>query len=112
MTEYNFRIAKGRDGWAAETRIKLDDHGLPGRVLELSTYKSSRGGVWTHAQCLKLEGGFVTFVIFQDFSKTVQQDRKARCTEKTVETMHQAALAQADAIVAECVAAYTQKEAA
>lgn len=105
-------IYKGRDGWSARSRVALDDHGLPGRILDISTYKSGRGGVWTHAQCLKIEGGFESFVIFGDFSKTIQQDRKARCTEKTVKQMQQAAVAQRDALLAECVNFYRNKEAA
>ncbi len=105
-------VSKDRDGWGANSKIKLDDHGLPGRILEVSTYKWSGGGVWTHAQCSKIEGGFKTFVIYGDFTKTIQRNTKARCTQKTVETMHEVALADIEALLAECVAFYVKKEAA
>lgn len=113
MTNIPFVLYKDRDGWTARSRIELEPHGLEaGRVLDVMTYKGPRGGIWTNVRCGKVEDRCFSFMLFQDFSKTVCEDRKARCTEKAVQTMHQAALAQADAIVAECVAAYTQKEAA
>ena len=105
-------IYKGRDGWSARSRVALDDYGLPGRILDINTYKGFRGGVWTHAQCVKIEGGFQSFVIYGDFSKTVLEDRKARCTEKNVKQMQEAAIAQRDTLIAECVNFYRKKESA
>lgn len=48
MSKIPFVLYKDRDGWMARSRIELEPHGLEaGRVLDLQTYKSPRGGLWT-----------------------------------------------------------------
>jgi len=104
------RLYKGRDGWKAETTIDLE---AP-YTLKIGTSKRSGGGISTIATRVKIERDESTgytgysFVVYQDFSKTVQADRAARCTEKTVTTMHAAALAQLDQIKADCAAHYAK----
>lgn len=110
MSKIPFVLYKDRDGWMARSRIELEPHGLEaGRVLDVQTYKSGRGGVWTHAQCGMVKDRCFSFMMFQDFGKTLKEDRKARCTEKTVKTMHETALAEIEATLAEVVARYAGK---
>lgn len=111
MSKIPFVLYKDRDGWMARSRIELEPHGLEaGRVLDLQTYKSPRGGLWTYAQCGTVKGHAFTFIVFQDFSKPIQQNPKARCTEKAVQTMHQAALDAIEPTLAEVVSRYTKTE--
>jgi len=106
-TELNteFQIAKHfRDGWQAETRIALEG----GRHLSITTRKTSRG-LRTNAQAYRIENGFMMFVMFGDYAKTLAQST-ARCTEKAVADQHRQALGQLDTIKAEVLAFYAAKE--
>jgi hypothetical protein len=99
-----FAIAKDiRNGWQAETRIALEG----GRHLSITTRKGPRG-LRTSAQAYRIENGFMTFVMFGDYSKTLAQSA-ARCTEKAVADLHRQALGQLDAIKAEVLAFYAAK---
>lgn len=103
---------KTRDGWSARSRVALDDYGLPGRVIDLSTGKWDTGGIWSHAICAKIDNGFMTWAVFSDWDKTLLQSMKTRCTEKNVRDMHTRSLSMIEELVAECVAFYAKKEAA
>lgn len=86
------RITKGREGWEAESRIPLEgDEITEGcRFLQLHTYKGTRGLVTTASVHVKTDGGF-SFVMFQDYHKTLIQS-KSRCTDKNVEIQHNTAV--------------------
>lgn len=107
------RIFKGRDGWEASSRVKLDDYGLPGRVLELSTNKWANGGIWCQAISIKMvSGSSFVWEPLSDWKKTLCREPKTRCTEKNVRDMHTRSLSMIEELVNECVAFYIKKEAA
>jgi hypothetical protein len=97
------QLSKGRDGWKAETHIELDN----GRHLSITTRKGN-GGLRTGAQAYRIENGFMTFVLFGDYSATVATG-PARCTEKTVAELHRQALAKLDEVKAAVAAFYSAK---
>lgn len=105
-------IYKGRDGWSARSRVALDEHGLPGRILEINTDKWPNGGIWSQVICVRIERGAKVWEIYGDFQKTMAKEPKTRCTEKNVKQMQQASVAQLDALLAECVNFYRKKGAA
>ena len=106
---------KGRDGWEGKTDITLSPEvaavvagasglteGTP--VLRISTHKRS-AGVVTSASVHHEHDGMETFVVYQDYMKTVGQ-RAARCTEKTVTEQHCSALQSVPEVVADVHAHY------
>lgn len=109
--ELKTELRKARDGWRAETNVPLED----GRTLKLSTWKGNRrsGGVETHGTVVKDDGnGMFSYVLFQDYSKTVYS-AAGKATEKLVRDTHAMALTQLPSIIEEVKAFYaTKKEAA
>lgn len=102
----NYELRKGRDGWEAKSRFPLEGP----YALRLHTYKPVRGGVITTANRVEENGdGSYSFVVFQDYSKTLEWKRAARCTEKSVKEQHEAVLARLDEIKAEVAAFYSVK---
>lgn len=90
-------IKKGRDGWAAESKVPMD----AGRTLRVSTYKGSRGGLSTFAtSVIETDCGF-SFIVFTDYNKEIADDRSVRCTEKTVHAQHASVMARIGHIVAQ-----------
>lgn len=100
-------LRKGRDGWKAESRIRLDEKAADGKALELSisTYKFGPNLV-TSATVSSVDGGFRTHRIYQDYSKRLAVDVDARCTDKNVARQH--ALVLTDRL-AEVLAACTEQ---
>ena len=94
-------LYKGRSGWQVETRFPLPD----GRELSFSTSKRPDGTLCTTASVSKRDGLCRTFVMFQDYMKTIRRE-KVRCTDKTVQAQHLDALKDKDAIMAEVKAQY------
>lgn len=107
------RITKGIRGWSAEARIPVDGLPLDGhRFLKVTTHKTDRGELVTSATlCKKEDGGGFSFVVFQDYSKTVIRS-KSRCTEKNVEVQQQTALNDLQHILADVRIHYAKAEAA
>lgn len=70
------------------------------RVLQVTTFKSSPGIV-CDAQVVQEHDGMITFVIFQDYHKTLVRDRTARATEKNIRSVHAQGLAGIEAVLAE-----------
>ena len=98
-------LYKGRSGWQVETCFPLPD----GRELSFSTHKRHDGTLCTTASVSKRDGLFRTFVMFQDYMKTIRRER-ARCTGRTEQPQHLAALKDKDAIMAEVKAHYYPEE--
>lgn len=94
-------LYKGRSGWQVETYFPLPD----GRELSFSTHKRHDGTLCTTASVSKRDGLYRTFVMFQDYMKTIRRE-KVRCTDKTVQAQHLDALKDKDAIMAEVKAQY------
>ena len=94
-------LVKGRSGWQVETCFPLPD----GRELSFSTRKRHDGSVCTTASVGKRDGLFRTFVMFQDYMKTIRRE-KVRCTDKTVQAQHLDALKDKDIVMAEVKAQY------
>lgn len=106
MSDFRTRMQKGRDGWAAKTEVPLigivlkdGDNNLPA-ILTISTRKSSRGGLATGCSVAFVSGHFMRHRMFKDFNQNYTTDEAARCTEKNIEKMHNAALADITTIEA------------
>ena len=94
-------LVKGRSGWQVETCFPLPD----GRELSFSTSKRPDGSLCTTARVSKRDGLGRTFVMFQDYIKTIRRE-KVRCTAKTVQAQHLDALKDKDIVMAEVKAQY------
>ena len=94
-------LVKGRSGWQVETCFPLPD----GRELSFSTSKRHDVLVCTTASVSKRDGVYRTFVMFQDYMKTIRRE-KVRCTDKTVQAQHLDALKDKDIVMAEVKAQY------
>ena len=94
-------LVKGRSGWQVETCFPLPD----GRELSFSTSKRHDGSLCTTASVSKCDGVYRTFVVFQDYMKTIRRE-KVRCTDKTVQAQHLDALKDKDIVMAEVKAQY------
>ena len=108
-------MKKGRDGWAAQTDIELEPLGPmepdAKRILRIQTSKA-RCGISTRASVWKLDGrGCMSTVLFGDFSKTVAVANN-RCTEKSVKTLHDTALASKSDLLTQVNVHYGVKNAA
>ena len=77
-----------------------------GRLLRISTSKTSRGMVCNATAGQVTPGGGFMWAPFSDFSRTLAHDRAARCTDKTVRTMQAAGLAQAAELLQAAAAHY------
>lgn len=93
-----------RGNWTAEDNIALPD----GRQLRLSTHKVCSGNLVTTATVGRLEGGFFSYTMYQDFSKRLAT-AAARCTAKVVATQHEAVLANIESLKQEIAAFYSAK---
>ena len=94
-------LYKGRSGWQVETCFPLPD----GRELSFSTHKRHDGTLCTTASVSKRDGLFRTFVMFQDYMKTIRRE-KVRCTVSSVRAQHLDALKDKDIVMAEVKAQY------
>ncbi len=94
-------LVKGLRGWEAETCLPLPD----GRELSFSTRKWRDGSLCTTARVSKRDGLGRTFVLFQDYLKTIRRE-EVRCTAKTVQAQHLDALKDKDIVMAEVKAKY------
>ena len=94
-------LVKDRSGWQVETCFPLPD----GRELSFGTSKRHDGTLCTTASVSKRDGLFRTFVMFQDYMKTIRRE-KVRCTDKTVQAQHLDALKDKDIVMAEVKAQY------
>lgn len=105
-------MQKGRDGWAAQTDIELGPLEQDAkRILRIQTSKA-RCGISTRASVWKIDGrGTMSTVLFGDFSKTIATANN-RCTEKSVQTLHDTALASKDDVLCQVDAHYGAKHAA
>lgn len=117
-------LRKGRDGWEATTELDMPDvvafggreGGREGKtVLQIQTGKGQRQHIRTRAAVIWRGDGFMTHAFglgsgTGDYSSTVVQ-RMTRCTEKTVKELHDEALLQTDAILAQARAFYALQKA-
>lgn len=103
-------------GWHGETKIQL---GLTmqhagaefQRVLVISTSKTFNGrGIYSDASVRGENGSATIFSLGSDYQKRLERDVGARCTEKAVRLMHERALQQKDALVAEAKRFYAPRK--
>jgi hypothetical protein len=101
-------IRKGHFGWEARSYTTLSN----GMHLKISTYKGSRG-VSTNFQAMNItnERGYQTesFVIFQDFSKSISNPNIKRVTEKSIAEAHELALTRLNEIKEQAEAHYANE---
>ena len=64
--------------WETKSTIMLDEK----HELSITTQKNSNGILTTRASVGILEDGFISHVLFQDFSKQLQAEKIGRITEK------------------------------
>jgi hypothetical protein len=114
--EYQTTLKKGHDGYSAETNVVLGEVESGTRILRVSTYKYSRGGLWSCATVgiEKNEGGYTSFsfMMYQDFHKGFNFTPAKRVTEKSVMEAHKVALSMLPAIVEEAKQQYSKELAA
>lgn len=72
-----------RGHWEAKDEIELGAD----RVLVVSTHKVSSGQLVTTATVHKHDGGFLSHMMFSDFSQRMMT-ADVRCSEKTVTAQH------------------------
>ena len=92
---------KGRRGWQMETCFQLPDD----RELCFSTHKRYDGSLCTQAIVSKCSGQSRSFVVFEDYMKTIRLEN-VRCTRKAVQAQHLDALKDKDIVMAEVKAKY------
>lgn len=98
---YDSAMYKGRNGWQVETSFPLPG----GRELTFNTSKRHGGTLCTTASVSKRDGVFRSFVMYQDYMKTIRREA-VRCTAKTVQAQHLDALKDKDIVMAEVKAQY------
>lgn len=72
----------------------------PEYKIRVSTWKGSRG-VATNFQAVQLNGNVESFIMFQDFSKTINHLELKRATEKNILEGQKIALSKLDEIMQE-----------
>lgn len=109
---YEYAIRRDNSGSLRATTVI--PFGYDRRELRITTYKRSTGGLVTSAQAVEVDpdGRSFRFTLFQDFNKVMLFSGLARCTERNIREMHELALRQADAVLAEAKAKHPAKEVA
>ena len=72
----------------------------PEYKIRVSTWKGSRGVV-SHFQAVQLKGNVESFMMFQDFSKTIDYPELKRATEKNILEGQKIALSKLDEVLQE-----------
>ena len=85
---------------SAETGYALRN----GMMLKVSTHKGARG-LRTYAQAVNIENGGESFVMFQDFNKTLQTV-EGRAAEKNISAAHYKALENIEQVIEEANKSY------
>ena len=98
-------VSKTRDGWRAQTDVELGG----GRLLRITTRKSSRGGVSTNGAVYAVGVDSISTMLFADFSECFCTDASVRCTENTVAGQHYSVIADMHKITAVVAAFYQAK---
>jgi hypothetical protein len=70
--------------WIAKTDIELPND----KLLTITTRKSNNGGLLSCASVASYEKGFLTHVMYQDFSIRSEHSNPKRVTAKVVEHQH------------------------
>lgn len=90
---------------SAKTEIILHDVTVEGktgkRILELTTTKGSRGNIWSYVSGSVQVGNMRTFMVYQEYQKTLINEECKRITEKKISEAHQKALTMLDVCIAE-----------
>jgi hypothetical protein len=95
-----------RGNWRAEDSINLAP---AGKVLQIVTNKTSDGTIVTRATVSTRDGGFLSHMMFQDFSQRLMT-AKIRCTEKNVSAQHADAMARLAEVQSAVTAWYAAKQ--
>lgn len=110
--KYTVTYSRDRDGKAqAETVIPL---GFDRRELRITTRKSFRPGIQSQAQVVQVseDGKSHSFAMFADYNTRLEEDRMARCTEKTIAAMHARALEGIEDVLTAARAHYEKRDVA
>lgn len=92
--------------WQCESEVALPDN----RIMRINTSKRSSGQLATTATVGRMDGAFFTFMMFQDFNRTLRS-AKVRCTQRVVEEMHDDVLNDIDTVKAAVEEFYAKKKA-
>lgn len=102
-------IAKQRGQWKADASVKIEG---TNQVLKISTWKNARKQLITTASVAVLERGFETFVLYEDFYRTLFISEPKVVNEKRVTEQQRQALDEIDIILANVKEFYAAKEVA
>ncbi len=102
-------IAKQNGQWKADASVKIEG---TNQVLKISTSKNSRKQLVTTASVATLERGFETFVLYEDFYRTLFVSEPKVVNEKRVTEQQQQALDEIDIILGNVKEFYAAKEVA
>lgn len=84
-------------------------HLTNGKQLRVSTWKGLRG-LTTNFQAVEVGKGTESFLMFQDFSRSVNHPEFKRATEKTIREAHEIAIKNIEAVIEEANKFYEAKE--
>lgn len=89
------RIARDfRNAWSAVDEMELGNN----LRLTVRTSRVSSGAVATTAQVGRIEGDFVSHVMYQDYHAALQCSRPARVTKNAIVNQHMLVIADLDGI--------------
>lgn len=97
-------IRKTQRGWEAITDCPVPS--TDNLTLRISTYKHLRGGLITTATVHRLDGAFLSHVVYSDFHMTRLLDPRKRCTEGAVEEQHRSQMGRLGDIMDEVLKHY------
>jgi hypothetical protein len=95
-----------RTGWRAETKIQLGD----GWQLNITTRKHHDGSLVSFASVDRKERGFLTHRMFADYSRNIIRRYNLRCTDKTIQALHDEALSHMENLMLDILAHYQAQE--
>jgi hypothetical protein len=96
-----------RNDWVVRSDIEFGEN----RIIRVTTCKTSSGALTTNASVQTIEpNGFMSHMMFQDFSKTLKASR-VRATQAAVEAQHQEVMDTKDEIIARVKEFYATAEA-
>jgi hypothetical protein len=78
------KVAKELRGWTATTDVPVEGD----LIVRFTTMKRSNGKLVTSAQAYRKQGNMISYVMFQDYNRTLITSDSKRVTAKVVEEQH------------------------
>lgn len=96
------RVFRDKDGWHAQSEIAIG-HDL---VLWFRTGKTSQKALVSRLQVKRIEGDFIVFKMFQDFSRDLEYNPVSRVTEGVVRSQHDHVLKNLEDFIVQALTFY------